>query len=170
MAESKTCVRCGETKPLDSFHKDRGYKDGLRTKCKTCRSTERKERYNNDPVYRDHVIETAKSWAARNPSRRAEIMLKQRQKTRRWLWAEKSNPCERCGNRFHPVAMQFDHLPGYEKLFTVAMSGNRKIEDLQAERKKCQLLCANCHHIVTWERKTGNSADTIDIDNYQLED
>ena len=34
----KTCTKCGETKPLDCFSRDKSKPDGLRTQCKLCRS------------------------------------------------------------------------------------------------------------------------------------
>jgi hypothetical protein len=36
----KTCKRCGETKPLDQFHKHKETADGYRTCCRKCRSAE----------------------------------------------------------------------------------------------------------------------------------
>ena len=32
----KTCTKCGETKPLDGFHKRKSSKDGKQPKCKAC--------------------------------------------------------------------------------------------------------------------------------------
>ena len=32
----KTCSKCGQTKPLDSFYKAKGYRDGRRGTCKEC--------------------------------------------------------------------------------------------------------------------------------------
>ena len=32
----KTCSRCGQVKPLDSFHKDKSRRDGRRDICKEC--------------------------------------------------------------------------------------------------------------------------------------
>ena len=34
--DSKTCTKCGETKPLDLFHKNSRAKDGKRPDCKLC--------------------------------------------------------------------------------------------------------------------------------------
>ena len=33
---SKTCTKCGETKPLDDFHRHKGKADGRRSHCKEC--------------------------------------------------------------------------------------------------------------------------------------
>lgn len=38
MVGMKTCPRCGETKPLDEFHRNRREADGRQSRCKTCRS------------------------------------------------------------------------------------------------------------------------------------
>lgn len=32
----KTCSGCGEEKPVEAFHIDRGQRDGLKTKCRVC--------------------------------------------------------------------------------------------------------------------------------------
>ena len=41
---SKTCTKCGETKPLDDFHRDKRRPDGRRSDCKEC-GREYKRRY-----------------------------------------------------------------------------------------------------------------------------
>jgi hypothetical protein len=133
----RLCSKCGETRPLEQFAR-RG--DGHYPVCKSC-----KAEYNRQ--YR-------KTPAGRVQARRDEG--KRTARRREWLWAEKSKPCERCGNTYHPVAMQFDHLPGFKKEFEVSLGVDKSIQAMAEERKKCQLLCANCHHIVTWERRTGN--------------
>ena len=33
----KTCIKCGQTKPLDAFHRDKGRRDGRYPACKECR-------------------------------------------------------------------------------------------------------------------------------------
>ena len=35
----RVCKRCGEAKPLDDFHKDKGNADGYRAQCKPCRNS-----------------------------------------------------------------------------------------------------------------------------------
>ena len=37
--ESKTCTKCGETKPLDEYHRHKGMRDGRNPRCKPCRLT-----------------------------------------------------------------------------------------------------------------------------------
>lgn len=47
--------------------------------------------------------------------------------------------------------MSFDHLPEYDKRMTISkmvLSGY-KIETIETEVRKCDLVCANCHLIRT---------------------
>ena len=44
MAESKTCVRCGELKALDAFHKDTRRRDGRTSECKSCFNAKKRAR------------------------------------------------------------------------------------------------------------------------------
>lgn len=42
---TKTCSKCGETKPLDEFHKHKGHKDDKRAECKECNNNQSKNYY-----------------------------------------------------------------------------------------------------------------------------
>ena len=62
--------------------------------------------------------------------------------------------CTDCGYNKHPAALEFDHLPGTEKLFNIGEEiGNRSVESLWTEIAKCDVVCANCHNIRTTERR-----------------
>ena len=60
--------------------------------------------------------------------------------------------CADCGYKEHPVALDFDHRPGTEKLFTVAEGCRKPWAVVEAEIAKCDVVCANCHRIRTWTR------------------
>lgn len=70
--------------------------------------------------------------------------------------AKKEAPCADCGQRFHFAAMGWDHLPGTIKEFDIAEGLRRGmgLERLMAEIEKCELVCANCHAVRTYERAT----------------
>lgn len=69
--------------------------------------------------------------------------------------------CAQCGYAEHPDALDFDHLPGFEKRSSVSLFLNAgKYKEAEDEAKKCQILCANCHRIVTQERRGGLLSDT----------
>jgi hypothetical protein len=49
--------------------------------------------------------------------------------------------------------MQWDHRPGFEKLGDISADfWGRSREDVLAEIAKCDLVCANCHTIRTFNR------------------
>lgn len=63
--------------------------------------------------------------------------------------------CADCGYRGHPTALEFDHLPGFKKLYQVSyMVGAASMPLLKAEIAKCEVVCANCHAIRTLRRST----------------
>ena len=99
----------------------------------------------------------------RNKPYYLEKAEKSRRAIRVWIDALKSNPCTDCGNKFHPCAMDFDHRPGTPKKFNIASLGrsvSRKI--LEEEIAKCDLVCAVCHRIRTWNRNHPSSRSVTD--------
>ena len=68
------------------------------------------------------------------------------------LWeVKRESGCVDCGYNEHPVALQFDHLPEFEKVFTISQTPV-SAERLEAELLKCEVVCANCHAVRTHER------------------
>lgn len=62
--EEKRCPRCGETKPVSEYHKDKGASDGLYGYCKECNKAK------------------ARAWTAANPEKARE-QAKKRTRERR---------------------------------------------------------------------------------------
>ena len=62
--------------------------------------------------------------------------------------------CTDCGYRGHPAALDFDHRPGTEKKLGISHAIRREssLEKILAEVAKCDVVCANCHRIRTWNR------------------
>jgi len=54
-----------------------------------------------------------------------------------------------CQQRFPSCAMDFGHVRG-EKRFNVGLSKN--LRQLAEEIAKCDLVCANCHRVRTFNR------------------
>ncbi|MFI5397571.1 MAG: hypothetical protein ACHQ9S_18700 [Candidatus Binatia bacterium] len=72
-----------------------------------------------------------------------------------WQWINyaKNRPCTDCGGQFHRHAMEFDHCRG-EKLFNISDPGAHSLDEVLAEIKKCDLVCACCHRVRTHKRRT----------------
>ena len=133
---SKRCGSCRIEKPFDDFHRrGRGYQ----TWCKVCRRA-------YDSAYH-----------------RATRPLRVEQKKERhaefvgwYLALKEGKPCADCGQTYHPAAMQWDHLPGAQKLASVAdlcRKNNRR--RVLEEIAKCELVCSNCHAVRTFQRQRG---------------
>jgi len=60
--------------------------------------------------------------------------------------------CAQCGFDSHPAALDFNHTHG-TKSFGIGNDPKRKWSDILAEIAKCEVLCANCHRIHTYENK-----------------
>jgi hypothetical protein len=60
--------------------------------------------------------------------------------------------CSKCGNDDYRV-LEFHHIQ--EKEFNIGDSINRGFskEKILLEIKKCEILCANCHRIETYESR-----------------
>jgi hypothetical protein len=129
-------LKCGEEKGFDEFH--RGGRDGYQQWCKACRKV-------YDRAYHK------RTWCNRVEQKRLW-----KNKRYEWLRSLKTRPCVDCGESFHPAAMQFDHRPGLPKEFEVSHGIGRYSEKrILAEIAKCDLVCANCHAVRTYERRNG---------------
>lgn len=71
------------------------------------------------------------------------------------------NGCVDCGYNDHSEALEFDHIPGCEKVANIsAMLGWGSPQDglvmqrIRAEIEKCEVVCANCHRIRTANRRS----------------
>jgi len=74
--------------------------------------------------------------------------------------------CMDCGLMSpYPEVYDFDHRPGVDKVRDVSRLYAGSMRDLVAEIAKCDVVCANCHRIRTFDRKSargGNGQFGID--------
>jgi hypothetical protein len=132
----RRCGRCGIEKALSELHRDR--KRGSQAWCKVCRRE-------FDAAYWQA---TKKHRMAKRRRRYADLMA--------WHNELKSRiPCADCRGSFHPAAMSWDHLPGSNKLDDVSSMFRRQLRmrTILVEIAKCELVCANCHAVRTFERR-----------------
>jgi hypothetical protein len=72
------------------------------------------------------------------------------------LYKEK-NGCADCRNHFPHYVLEFDHKPEYQKIDVVyRVLRTYGPEAAWAEVRKCDVLCANCHKIRTYQREQEN--------------
>lgn len=123
----KTCWKCKIEKDEIDFYKGQN-------QCKTCWKAKVKQCQNLNQV------------------RYNEYKYKGRRKKKEQVDKLKEVPCTDCGGEFPVCAMHFDHLPGCTKEFGIAASLTMSDEKLYNEIDKCEVVCANCHAIRTFER------------------
>ena len=134
----KKCSRCKEVKFLDQFYKNANKTLGVSGNCKECQ-----KEYN-----RLHYPKTKEKWAESRRFHSNKVLQENKQFLLEYL---SSHPCVDCGNNDIRV-LEFDHLPGTTKLKDISALLSYTRATLVAEIAKCQVLCANCHRIKTFER------------------
>jgi hypothetical protein len=135
----KTCGKCGEHKGYEDFHKNIRKPDGCQSYCKPCMKIRNREYYLATPE--------------RNPQRQ-ESRLRMIDQGRKYVDAHLAyNHCVDCGYSDRR-ALQFDHVRG-EKVLAVSemVCRGTSVDTIKAEIAKCEVRCANCHSIVTHQRR-----------------
>lgn len=139
----KACSGCKLPKPLDSFNKHSGRKDGLQTRCKACNSQTAKQYYINN-IKKHRSVVNKRTTAIRERNRKfVQKHLEQ-------------HSCTDCGIADIRV-LEFDHVRGKKKNnIATLVSGGFSIVAIAEEIAKCEVRCKNCHVIKTYERDGSN--------------
>lgn len=142
----KRCSKCGQTKTVSEFYRDRHHATGTSQWCRRCKMAAAAQWRRNNP-------DKARAADARNRDEKNLVKADRARETRAWLKDMKiAAGCADCGYRGHPDALEFDHLPGRVKRFKISGSSTRSRATLAAEIAKCEVVCANCHRVRTSER------------------
>jgi len=140
---SKICSRCKIEKSFSEFHKRKSRKSGLCSFCKECSKLRIKNYIKNN---RETHLKNARKNSTKNYQKIVSIIEK-----------IKDVPCKDCGIKYIKAVMHFDHLPQYEKKFSLNLAKEHSLNDILEEIKKCEIVCANCHRLRThlrYQRKS----------------
>ena len=132
------CRVCHEAHNPEDFDKRSSRGDALRsTRCKKCRKDYYKKYYQN------------------NKKRCISKVSKRKKKLRDWLTEFKSKKsCIDCKQVFEcPEVLEFDHTGTDKRANVSSLTTKVSQEILEKEIAKCELVCANCHRIRTWNRR-----------------
>ena len=134
----KKCITCGEFKLITEFGiKSKNKVDGLNNQCKLCK----REYDNRFHITREGEVKKIKYIKSKDLNKRnAEYIFEYLQ----------DKACLKCGES-NSVVLEFHHLGN--KKFNIGNYGGKSIQTLKKEIEKCQILCANCHRIVTAEER-----------------
>lgn len=100
-----------------------------------------------------------REFARKYPTRHAATQKRHSEnviKTNKAKLAElKRAPCADCGVQYPPYVMHYDHRDPSTKLYAIAQMVGTTFswEKIEAETKKCDLVCSNCHAERTWGPK-----------------
>lgn len=131
----KRCNKCGEDKPVEEFAKNKAKKDGLQGMCRGCKKT-------TDHIHHKNNRES------QNERNRANVRIRSS-----YINELKSVPCLDCNRTFIPFAMDFDHVRGVKiDDISVMVRNCVTMNVLIAEIAKCEIVCAVCHRIRTYNR------------------
>lgn len=132
---SRSCRSCGVTKSLGEFVGSTRSRMGRTRECKACAShrTLTHKRRDHPDGYRPP------GWKEREVLRDAA----------------KDQPCADCGQSYPLPIMEFDHVRGTKVANVSAMVAGGTTKAFLAELAKCDVVCANCHRMRTWNRRAG---------------
>ena len=158
----RRCAACKADKAIDDFAwHNRGTK--LKSRCRLCQATYDKEWRVSHPEMWHKAHEASRQRHPDTWRRPSLVMDKQAildgkrpptsgDNTTLWLWRMKiDTPCSDCLSRYHPAAMDFDHLRDkYTEVALLSRNANR--DRLIAEMAKCEMVCVCCHRVRTEKR------------------
>ena len=105
------------------------------------------------PYDKDAQLASQRRWYARNRRRAMDWNLRRRNDRKAWL-ATKKRWCQECGER-RVACLVHHHLDPDEKeidLSAAIQKGWSKAR-IEAELKKCIVLCGNCHAKLHWNER-----------------
>ena len=142
---TKRCCTCGAVKPVTEFNKRKKAKDGLQARCRNCYRrwhAANKDRH-NEQIH------------ARNRRIRREVM----ERIRQYLL---DHPCVDCGQNDLRV-LEFDHIGQKVSEVSRMVRLGATWAAIISEIAKCEVRCANCHRIRTYERAGSARALWVDV-------
>ena len=149
----RTCPRCHKKKRLGEFQfKASPGRKSCPTICKPCNREKARLYYLKNPEY---YHARSRAWHKAHPEQHAKIIREWRHKQRRDVLTLLGGICVRCGEGdWH--CLQIDHIDGggNKEIKKIGTAGiHRKI--VGGDRKKYQLLCANCNQKKRYEKGEG---------------
>lgn len=134
--KTRKCSHCGKRKRISQFYRNsRPSYGGSQRHCKKCSNVYYSRNYDKNPEY------------YKQNARRL-----QRQCRERIFEYKKTHPCKDCGN-VDPRVLEFDHLKNKSFNISTMTKYSCSWRNIMKEISKCDVVCANCHKIRTYERR-----------------
>jgi hypothetical protein len=130
--KEKTCTKCGETKPIELFRRDRSKQSGRKQPCKCC------------------AVVSSSLWEKKNPERKRKSGENRRLLLRSKVLEAYDRRCACCGES-EPKFLSIDHIfnDGAEHRREQKVSAGSRFYAWLARngfpKDRFQLLCHNCN-------------------------
>jgi len=132
--KTKKCKVCHQVKPINDFYKFKDMKDGYRNECKICSNN--RTRINKAKRGREYNNEKSRIYRETN-----------RERIKAYYGGKLT--CSRCGLQSVCFSVyDFHHVNPAEKEERIGTLINKGWDKIEAELKKCIVLCANCRREV----------------------
>jgi hypothetical protein len=131
----KICSKCEETKAIKEFNFKNRAAGTRHSYCRECGKI----------ITRRHYAQNKRQYLNRN--------LRSFTKRREFARQMKSRPCADCGIQYPYYVMDFDHREGEVKKYELNRIDRITTKALIREIEKCDVVCANCHRIRTYQRR-----------------
>lgn len=135
----KTCSKCKIAKEAVEFYASKLTLDGLHSRCRRCCNEQSRAHYQANRV-------------TRLKKTKLQTGLRKQAAQRFVVEYLRSHPCVDCGEP-DIIVLDFDHVRGQKTENIGSMvSYGRPTEKIEAEIRKCDVRCANCHRRMTATR------------------
>lgn len=125
----KKCPKCNNEKEISAFGTSKCRKDGLQIYCKLCR--------------KDYDAEYNRR---RDLKKKNSVQRKREHSIRLWVRTQLKQKSCSCGES-RIECLDFHHLR--DKKYNVSSMYSLSKEKILEEVAKCEILCANCHRVIT---------------------
>lgn len=147
----KHCPKCNKDLLNTFFYlRKKGPRAGrLYEKCKECMKIRGRSYYHNN---HDRQLRLALIRRSRSYREKRDFIIK-----------TKDIPCADCGIRYPFYVMDFDHIDEESKTREVSymFTRNWSLAKITAEAEKCEVVCANCHRIRTYNKRQAKVAKVV---------
>lgn len=137
-----------EKNEIKEYHKKWEKNNPEKLKAYRKRNSEKKKLYQHQWYLdnKEKCLQNSKDWAILNHQSIRELAKKRHQKKIQWMLDYKlSKGCAICGYNKCAYALDFHHDGDKEFDISIAVAGNRSINEVKKEMEKCIVLCSNCH-------------------------
>lgn len=132
---NKLCSKCNLVKSVDEFNFRNRARGVRHSYCRDCGKLLTQNHYKNNKAL--YLKRNLASYAKR----------------RQLVVDAKQYPCADCKVQYPYYVMDFDHLDGATKKFSLYKVHNATKRAILEEIAKCDLVCANCHRERTHQRR-----------------